>query len=36
MELKGQRFETVSDILGQLHAVHDSIKEIDFCTTFEA
>jgi hypothetical protein len=36
MELKGRRFETVSDIEKESQAVLDSIKENDFHGTFEA
>jgi hypothetical protein len=36
MKLKGQRFETVSDIQRELQAVLDSIKENDFHGAFEA
>jgi hypothetical protein len=35
MELKGQRFETVSDIQSESQAVLDSIKENDFHGVFE-
>jgi hypothetical protein len=35
MKLKGQRFETVSDIQRESHAVLDSIKENDFHSAFE-
>jgi hypothetical protein len=36
MKLKGQRFETVSDIQRESQAVRDSIKEDDFHSAFEA
>jgi hypothetical protein len=36
MELKGRRFETVSDIQRELQAVLDSIKENDFHGVLEA
>jgi hypothetical protein len=36
MKLKGQRFETVSDIQRESLAVLDSIKENDLCGAFEA
>jgi hypothetical protein len=36
MKLKGQHFETVSDIKRELQAVLDSIKENDFHSAFEA
>jgi hypothetical protein len=36
MKLRGRRFETVSDILRELQAVLDSIKESDFHSVFEA
>jgi hypothetical protein len=36
MKLKGRRFETVSDIRRESHAVLDSIKENDFHGAFEA
>jgi hypothetical protein len=36
MKLKGQRFETVSDIERESQAVLDSIKENDFHGVFEA
>jgi hypothetical protein len=36
MKLKGQRFETVSDIKRVSQAVLDSIKENDFHGAFEA
>jgi hypothetical protein len=36
MELKGRRFDTVSDIQRELQAVLDSIKENDFHGAFEA
>jgi flagellin-specific chaperone FliS len=35
MKLKGRRFETVSDILKELQAVLDSIKENDLHGAFE-
>jgi hypothetical protein len=35
-KLKGQRFETVSDIQRELQAVLDSIKENDFHGSIEA
>jgi hypothetical protein len=35
MKLKGQRFETVSDIQRELQSVLDSIKENDFHSAFE-
>jgi hypothetical protein len=35
MKLKGQRFETVSDIQRELQVVLDSIKESDFHGAFE-
>jgi hypothetical protein len=35
MKLKGQRFETVSDIQRELEVVVDSIKENDFHGAFE-
>jgi hypothetical protein len=35
MKLKGWRFETVSDIQRESHAVLDSIKENDFHSAFE-
>jgi hypothetical protein len=36
MNLKGRRFETVSDIQRESEAVLDSIKESDFHGAFEA
>jgi hypothetical protein len=36
IKLKGQRFETVSDIQRESQAVLDSIKENDFHSAFEA
>jgi hypothetical protein len=36
MKLKGQCFETVSDIQKESQAVLDSIKEYDFHGAFEA
>jgi hypothetical protein len=36
MNLKGRRFETVSDIQKELQAVLDSIKKNDFHGAFEA
>jgi hypothetical protein len=36
MQLKGQRFETVSDIQRELQAVLDSIKENDLHGAFKA
>jgi hypothetical protein len=36
MKLKGQRFETVSDIQRESHAVLDGIKKSDFQGAFEA
>jgi hypothetical protein len=36
MKLKGQRFETVSDIQREPQAVLDSIKKNDFHSSFEA
>jgi hypothetical protein len=36
MNLKGRRFETVSDIQRESQAVLDSIKENDFPGAFEA
>jgi hypothetical protein len=36
MKLKGQHFETVSDIQRESQAVLDSIKENDFHSAFEA
>jgi hypothetical protein len=36
MKLKGQHFETVSDIEWELQAVLDSIEENDFHGAFEA
>jgi hypothetical protein len=36
MKLKGQRFETVSDIQRELQGVLNSIKENDFHVAFEA
>jgi hypothetical protein len=36
MKLKGQRFETVSDIQKELQAVLNNIKENDFHGYFEA
>jgi hypothetical protein len=36
IKLKGQRFETVSDIQSESQAVLDSIKENDFHGAFEA
>jgi hypothetical protein len=36
MKLKGQHFETVSDIQRESQAVLDSIKENDFHDAFEA
>jgi hypothetical protein len=36
MKLKGQLFETQSDIQRESQAVLDSIKEIDFHSAFEA
>jgi histone-lysine N-methyltransferase SETMAR len=36
IKLKGQRFETVSNIQRELQAVPNSIKENDFHSAFEA
>jgi hypothetical protein len=36
MNLKGRRFETVSDIQKELQAVLDSIKKNDFHSAFDA
>jgi hypothetical protein len=35
MKLKGQHFETVSDILREAQVILDSIKENDFHGSFE-